>query len=101
MKVFGSAFALLVLGLGFYIYTMRAQTRDVAEFCSAFPEGSPAANLFVVAESYSGQLMGSAALTYDVKPQPFIYCAPLTMCDVSCRLEVIDGVITKAEYRSL
>jgi len=101
MKMIGSVLGLLVLGLGFYIYSMQAQTRDVAEFCSTFPEGSRAESLFAVAQSFSGTLMASDKFADYPGPQQFVYCAPITMCDVSCSLEIKEGVVIKSEYRSL
>lgn len=97
MKLTGTVLGLLFVGLGFYICTIRLQTRDVAEYCCAHPQGSLAESLFAMAKSYSGKLMGGDEFTDKVRPQSFIYCAPLTMCDVSCSLQVIDGLTTQSE----
>jgi len=102
MKFFGGGLGLLfILGIGFYIWSIQVQTRDVAEFCSTYPEGSRAEDFFTVAERYSGNLMGEHKFTDKDRPQQFVYCAPLTMCDVSCNVEIENGVVTKSEYRRL
>ena len=101
MKAVGAAVMVLALGFGAYFYLMQAETSDVEAFCAALPAGSPAENIFETADRYSGKLMGGTKLIGGDKPQKFVYCSPMTMCDVSCSLEVQDGVITKSEFVSL
>ena len=101
MKLIGIACGFLVLGLGFYVYSMQVQSRDVAEFCATYAEGTLAEKFFTDAEQYSGQLMGGDKIADKARPQQFIYCAPTTMCDVSCSLEIVNGVVTKSKFNSL
>ena len=101
MRAFGSAVIVLGLLIGAYIFAMQKQARDVEAFCAAVPVGSPGEAMFEAAERYSGDLMGGDRLRDTDKPQSFIYCAPMTMCDVSCNVEVTKGVVTKSDFWSL
>ncbi len=101
MKVIGALVIVVALGFGAYVYLMQAETKEVKAFCAELPEGTPAEQIFEAADRYSGQLMGGRKLIGGDKPQTFIYCSPMTMCDVSCSLEVQGGVITKSEFVSL
>ena len=101
MKVGGALAIIVALVVGGYIYLMRAETRDVKAFCAELPQGTPAEQIFTSADRYSGQLMGGRHLIGGDKPQTFIYCSPMTMCDVSCSLEVQGGVVTQSEFVSL
>jgi hypothetical protein len=92
---------LIVLGVGYYVYSMHAQSRDVEELCSTYVKGTRADEILEVAQDYSGQLMGPIESTNKDDTYSFIYCAPVTMCDVSCSIEVEDGVVTKSDFRSL
>ena len=101
MKTTGNVFGLLlILGVGFYVYSLRTQSRDVAELCSVYPEGASVTNLAEIAGGYSGRLMGPFKLEDKPGTEAFIFCSPLTMCDVSCSLEIKDGVVIKSAYSS-
>lgn len=97
MKIFG---VLVVLGVAYYFYAMYAETRDVKELCATYVEGTSADDLLKVAEGYSGKLMGPIEDKNKDNTFSFIYCSSMTMCDVSCDIEVESGVVTKSEFHS-
>jgi len=98
MKIFG---VIVLIGLGYYFYAWYAETRDVEKLCAMYPAGTSAGDILEVARAYSGQLMGPVEDKDKNETYQFIYCAPMTMCDVSCNIEVEDGVVTESEFRSL
>ena len=98
MKVFG---ILMLLGIGAYLVVWQLEARGVREFCSRFPVGADASEIWTVADGLWGDLTGSRQPVDLGGKKTFIYCAPTTMCDVSCSLEVVDGVVTESDYRSL
>jgi hypothetical protein len=69
---------LIVLGVGYYVYSMHAQSRDVEELCSTYVKGTRADEILEVAQDYSGQLMGPIESTNKDDTYSFIYCAPVT-----------------------
>ncbi len=101
MRAFGSALIVLALLIGSYLFTLQKQTRDVVAFCDVVGPGLPGDAIFEIAANYSGKLMGGDRLLDTDKPQAFIYCAPITLCDVSCKVEVTKGVVTGREFSSL
>jgi len=98
MKVFG---VLVVLGVAYYFYAMYAETRDVKKLCTTYAEGTSADDILEVAQGYSGSLMGPIEDKNKDDTFRFTYCAPMTMCDVACSVEVESGVVTMSEFRSL
>jgi len=91
---------LVVLVIAAYLYTMRSQALGVTELCARYPEGSPVGNLIEIAREYSAKLMGPQAVKGQPETEQAMFCAALTMCDVSCSLEIKDGVVTKSVYSS-
>lgn len=98
MRIFG---VIILIGMGYYFYAWYAETRDVERLCATYPEGASADKILDVARSYSGRLMGPVENKDKNGAYHFIYCSPITMCDVSCRIEVESGVVTESEFRSL
>ena len=98
MKLFG---VMLVLGVSYFFYAMYAETRDVKRLCNTYAEGTRADGILEVAQDSSGRLMGPIEDKDKEDTFSLIYCAPSTMCDVSCDIEVEGGIVTKSEFRSL
>ena len=101
MKRAGSVMGLLILfGIGYYVYSMWRQSKEIEELCASYFVGAEAENMRNTSLEFGVQLMGP----YEIEKQPgvqkFIFCAPLSMCDVSCALEVKDGVVTSSDYVS-
>ena len=91
----------LLLGIAWYVYAINAQTDDVEAFCSRFEPGQAAPDPEPIALEYSGTLMGPAMPKPRAGKYSFVYCAPLTMCDVSCSVEVENGLISKSDFYKL
>lgn len=89
---------LLLLAVSYYIYSFRSQLGDVAEFCSDHPDGSTMTDIQAAAERYSGELRGPFELKDRPGAEQYIFCAPLTMCDVSCRMVIDNKVVVESEY---
>ena len=95
MRLFG---ILVVLGFGWYGYAWYAETRDVARLCSAYPKGAVADGLLELADDLSAKLMGPIPNDKSGSGYKLTYCSPITMCDVSCSIEVRDGVVIASDY---
>ncbi len=85
---------LIVLAIGFYVYSINKQISDVNEVCSLFPKGAKIGDLKEVEKRYSVRLRGP----YEAKERPnsqfAIFCAHLTMCDAACMVEFKNGIVT-------
>ena len=92
---------LLFLGFGVYIYSLHNQISDINEVCSRFPVGAPKGNLEEIEKQYSVQFMGVSRAREQPGTETAIFCAPLTMCDTSCRIEFTDNKVTKATVINL
>ncbi len=98
MKAFG---LLVALGIGYYIYAMNAETSDVEELCARYPVGTPADGFAATADGLSGDLMGPMGPDDKSGKLTYIYCSPMTMCDVSCSVDIEDGVVTRSDFHRL
>lgn len=99
MKSLGNKIGLiLIVGLGFYLYVMWQQSVAIETLCESHGVGATLGNGADLAEQHGVQLMGP--IDIDDKPgtQRLIFCAPLTLCDVSCTLDVSDNVVTLSEF---
>ncbi len=91
----------IVFGIGAYIYSINDQITDIEEVCSLFPEGAAVGDLKEIENKYSVKLMGPFDVKEKSGTQQAIYCAVLTMCDTSCRVEFQNETVIKAVVSKL
>jgi hypothetical protein len=100
-KRIGNVVGLLVLfGVVFYFYSMWRQTSEIETLCASYPPGTVVGNLENPPLEFGVQLMGPFKTEEQPGLRKFVFCAPLTMCDVSCALEVQNGAVTSSDYVS-
>ena len=92
---------LLVVGVGFYVYSLLSQSQAAADLCDNHPVGSALENLEELEGSHSLTAVGPIELQDAPGTTQVIFCAALTMCDTSCRLTVQNGQVTAADYTNL
>ena len=100
-RVRGKLGLLLLGGVAAYIVVLTAQSRAAENLCESYTVGAKIDD----AESMNGTwlltLRGPIGGPQRPDTDIYIFCAALTMCDVSCRLEVTNSVVTDAAFRSL
>lgn len=102
MKSFGNGIGLLVLaGIAYYFWSISSQTAGAEKLCAAHPPGTRLVSPATAADAFGVRFMGSQDATQWQKTGKLIFCATLTMCDVSCVLDVEDGVVTRATFSRL
>ncbi len=96
----GKAGPLVLAGIAIYIAVVVAQSRAAASLCDRYSVGTRIADVENLEGTFLLRRMGSI---YPIIPgaQNVIFCAPLTMCDVSCSLEIENGLVTKSEHRRM
>jgi hypothetical protein len=97
-RVFGS---LIVIGVGFAIYSLSKQISDVAKVCALFAEGAAVGDLGGIEDRFSVQLMGPFEVSGKPGTQQVVFCAALTMCDTSCSVEFKNDKVTKSGVSNL
>lgn len=96
----GTAGPLVLAGLAIYISIMVAQGRAAANLCDRYSVGTRIEDL----ENLDGTFFLSPMGSFDPNSpagREVIFCASLTMCDVSCRLEIEGHVVKSASYSAL
>ena len=93
----GTAGPLVLAVIVIYRASMAAQQRAAANLCESHPVGSPIDNLENI-ESFFLRRMGPMSDTDNPGAQLAIFCASMTMCDVSCRLIVKDGLVIEENF---
>jgi hypothetical protein len=92
---------LLVVGVGFYVFSLRNQSQAAADLCDNHPVGSAVENLEELEGTSSLTPVGPIELHDAPGTTQVIFCAALTMCDTSCRLRVENGRVIAADFSSL
>ena len=96
----GKVGPLVIVGLSIYIAVHFAQTRAAVSLCERYSVGTRINDWKNLEGSFFLTPMGH----YDPKlprVQNLIFCASATMCDVSCSLEIENGLVTKSEHNTL
>ena len=96
----GKTGPLVLAGITIYIAVHFAQTRAAATLCERYSAGTPINDI----ENLEGTFFLKPMGHYDPQnpaAQQVIFCVPSTMCDVSCSLEIENGVVTKSDHHSL
>ncbi len=93
--------AFILGGIGLYIYSITKQIDDVKSVCSLYPVGAKAEGFEAIEKQYSVKYMGIFKERKDSETEQALFCATLTMCDTSCRLEFKNNVITKSKVSNL
>lgn len=101
MKTLSTIVLAIVIGTGAYVYFINKQISDIEEVCSLFPEGAVVGDLKEIENNYSVKLMGPFAVEDKPETQQALFCAVLTMCDTSCRVEFQNNKVIKAEVSNL
>jgi len=92
---------LLVVGTGFYAFSLFSQSQAAADLCANHPVGSALENLEELEGTDSLTPVGPIELHDAPGTTQVIFCAALTMCDTSCRLRVENGRVIAADFSSL
>lgn len=96
----GKAGPLVLVAIAAYVAVNVLQTRAAASLCARYSVGTPLKNVNDLEGTFFLTPMGH----YDPNnpaSQNVIFCAATTMCDVSCSLEIENGVVKKSEHHSL
>lgn len=89
---------ILFLGaIGLYVYFINKQMNDIKAVCSLYPVGASMEGIEDVAKRYSIKYMGSFEVNDNPGAMSVIFCAPLTMCDVSCNLVYKNNKIIRSD----
>ena len=98
----GGKFGLLLLGgVVAYVAVLTAQSRAAASFCESYSVGTRIEDSQRFDGSFFLTLRGPIPDPQSSDTEIFIFCAAMTLCDVSCQLEVTNDVVTDASFRSL
>lgn len=98
---FGKTGPLIIIGIAVYVLAIQAQGRAAENLCKRYSAGSVIRDI----ENLEGTflLTRMASLPDPNKPaiQSVIFCASMTMCDTSCRLEIEGEIVTNSRYSAL
>ena len=98
----GNILGLVVLsGVAAYVLMSRAQSRAATDLCESIPVGTRVESPESLTDSSLLKLMGPIRDPELPNTEVLIFCAGLTMCDVSCQIEVTDDIVTDVVFRSL
>jgi hypothetical protein len=89
---------LAVAGIAIYVSILIAQSRAAGDLCERYPAGSFIEDLENVDGSFLLSRMGPIRDRDNPDTTKLIFCAPLTMCDTSCSLEIQDRVVKRAVF---
>ena len=91
----------ILVAIAWYAFSISAQKKHVQEICDRYSNGAIAPTIASIEARYSVQVMGPMSDSNTPDTTSYIFCSPLTMCDVSCRIEIVNGTVTNAEYAEL
>lgn len=94
----GKAGPLVVIGIAIYVLVMVAQTRAAEDLCNRYSVGSMIGDIENLEGTFFLTCMGPLPDPNNPSAQSVMFCANMTMCDTSCRLEIEDDVVTNARY---
>ena len=89
---------LMVGGFAVYISILLAQSRAAVNLCDNYPVGSRVEDLENIEGTFLLARMGPLDDPNNPGTQKMIFCAPLTMCDTSCSIEIEDRVVKSAKF---
>lgn len=89
---------LLAAGVVVYVSILMAQTHAAANLCESHPVGSTIEDPDKLDATFFLSRMGPLDVPENPGTRRVIFCAALTMCDTSCRLEIKDGMVTDAKF---
>ena len=96
----GKAGPIVLAGIAIYISIVVAQGRAAANLCDRYSVGTRIEDVEILDGTFFLSPMGSFDPN-NPAAQEVIFCAMMTMCDVSCSLEIEDQVVKSASYRAL
>ena len=96
----GKAGPLVAAGIAIYVLIMVAQSRAAANLCDRYSVGSRIEDIENLDGTFFLTRMGPV-IRNNPAAQSVTFCASLTMCDVGCRLEIEDQVVTSARYSAI
>ena len=97
-RAIGKLGLLVVCGFAVYIFVLMTQGRAAADLCSRYSVGTHIEDLETLEGTFFLTRMGPISDPNNPSVQKVIYCAALTMCDESCRLEIEDGLVKRAKH---
>ncbi len=84
---------LLLAGIAYYLVSFGRQIKGVTSICSMYPVGSSITGIENAAKNFpvmlSGPVEGNNSNHYFV-------CSEFSMCDISCDIEVQNGIVIEA-----
>jgi hypothetical protein len=89
----------VIAGIAIYISVHVAQTRAAANLCNRYSVGTRIEDVESLEGTFFLTRMGHIDPNI-MAVQSVIFCAGMTMCDTSCRLEIEDRVVKTAKYSS-
>lgn len=94
----GKAGPIVAIGIATYVLVMVAQTRAAENLCNKYSVGSVIGDIENLEGTFFLTRMASLPDPKNPAAQSVIFCASMTMCDTSCRLEIEDEVVTNSRY---
>ncbi len=94
----GKAGPIVLAGIAIYVLTMVAQGRAAASLCDRYSVGTRIEDVENLDGTFFLTRMGPLPDPDNPAAQSVIFCANMTMCDTSCRLEIEDHVVKSAHY---
>ena len=94
----GKAGPLVASGIAIYVLTLIAQSRAAESLCERYSVGSQIDDIESLEGTFFLSPMGPLPDPGNPSAQSIVFCANMTMCDTSCRLEIEDRIVTSATY---
>ncbi len=91
---------MLISVVGIYLVVLFAQIRAAANLCDSFPIGSQIESLEDIGGTFLLTRMGPLRDPTRSGAEKVVFCASLTICETSCRLEIEDGRVKHARHSS-
>ncbi len=92
---------LLFAGVVLYLALVLAQERAAEALCAANPPGTAVSDVMAHPGTFLLSPRGPLSDPHRPDVERVIYCAALTLCDTSCRLEFRHGVVIDAHLGTL
>jgi len=91
---------LILFGIAYYLYAMWRQTTEIQELCALYSLGTKVESIRDRGLDFGVQVMGPFKVREQPGAQSYVFCAPLTMCDVSCAVKIKDRLVISSDYSS-
>ena len=92
---------LILGGIVAYVLAYRAEVSAAEKVCASISAGTPLEHPEEIPGTFWLTLRGPLRIPEQADTERFVFCAAMTMCDVSCELEVTNDIVTEVVFRNL